>query len=320
MTEIKIVPAFAQLVPGQSQRVGITLIVDKPIKVRGLHATFWGAEETKATYTSYNAATKTTQTHTAVEHSEIVKSEFILSGDERKGFFGNIADGLATMVGAGDHEVLEPGEYSFEVDVQVPEGAPAGFKAKNCRVFYQLEVRVDIPMWPDAKKVYEFELPEINPSVIQPVGPKKTRYPEDQDRGLFDSLFAPDIRVEAAVAEGVIADGDMVQGIFSVETQKPLNYKSIQVRLIAIEKTQAQGHSATHIHAGDPIEIAQEGVVEGEYTREFSLAFANPGAVSSAGKSYSVECFLQIELDVPWAKDPKIRVPVVYTTVRSEST
>ena len=31
------------------------VVIDKPLKVRGLHATFHGAEETKATYTTYNA-------------------------------------------------------------------------------------------------------------------------------------------------------------------------------------------------------------------------------------------------------------------------
>ena len=111
MAVLRIQPATDELIPGEVARIPLVADLDEALKVRGVHATFHGAEETKATYTTYNAATKSTQTHTAVEHTDIARSEYLLSGEERKGFFGNVADGFATFLGSGEHEVLEPGEY-----------------------------------------------------------------------------------------------------------------------------------------------------------------------------------------------------------------
>ena len=137
--KIQIQPASSELVPGRTTRIPIVVVVENPLKVRGLHATFHGAEETKATYTTYNAATKTTQTQTAVECVDIIKTDYVLSGREQKGFFGNIADGLATIVGSGDHDVLEPGEYPFEVDVQLPSDTRPSF-AGRCTHFFDRDV------------------------------------------------------------------------------------------------------------------------------------------------------------------------------------
>ncbi|MBW3596881.1 MAG: hypothetical protein KY475_06345, partial [Planctomycetes bacterium] len=125
--EIHIQPKSGVLVRGKSMRVPISLNVSEPLKVRGVHAEFRGAEETKAHYTTYNAATKTTQVHTAVQHVDHVRREFHLSGRPRRGAFGNIADALATMLGRGEHEVLQPGRHPFEVEVDVPAEAPGSF-------------------------------------------------------------------------------------------------------------------------------------------------------------------------------------------------
>jgi hypothetical protein len=310
VAEIRIQPTSDELVPGQTSRIPIVVVLDKALKVRGLHATFHGAEETKATYTTYNAATKSTQTNTAVEHVDIVKTDYVLSGGERKGFFGNIADGLATIFGSGDHEVLEPGEYPFEVEVQVPPDARASFEGKKCRVFYELSVLIDIPMWRDVKALQSFQVKLASDERRAPHGSIRTRYPEDQDRGLFDALMSPEIRVEAALAEGLLRDGDTIEGILVVDTPKPLRYRAISVRLIAVENTSAQGHTDSYTHKGEPLRIATEGVIEGNYSQEFNLPVSSPGAMTARGRLFSIDCFLQIELDVPWAKDPSIRVPV----------
>lgn len=299
-----------ELSPGETARIPIFLVLDRAIRVRGIHATFHGAEETKATYTSYNAATKTTETHTAVEHVDIVTSGYLLSGRERKGFIGNIADGFSTLLGGGAHDVLEPGEYPFEVDIQIPPDGRASFHGKNCRVFYELSVLVDIPMGWDLKAVKSFNVTGA-PGVMLP-SPEavRIRFPEDQQRGLLDSWFSPDVRVEAALTRNVFCDGDTVEGIFVVETPKPLQYRAINVRVISVETTTAQGYSGEHTHFGEPVRIAADGVIEDTYSQQFSLPVSCPGPPTTRGSLFSVGCFVQIELDVSWAKDPKIRIPI----------
>ncbi len=310
MAEIRFQPSAEQLAPGQTHKVPIVIAIDRPLKMRGLHATFRGVEETRATYAMYNAATKSTQIQTAVEHHDIVRRDYTLSGKERKGTFGNIADALATLCGGGDHEVLEPGEYAFEVEVQIPDDAPASFEGSKCRVFYELSVCIDIPAWRDVKAVHSFPLKRPSDDRPGRRGAVRTRYPEDRDRGLLDAWVSPDIRAEAALAEGVLSRGDTAHGIVVIEAPKPLRYRAITARLIAVENTTAHGHTDGHTHRGDPIQIATDGTIAPNTTQEFQLPVASPGAITARGQLFSIDCFLLIELDVPWAKDPAIRVPI----------
>lgn len=309
MSEIRIQPPSDELIPGEAVQIPIVLVLDEPTRARGLHATFHGAEETKATYTTYNAANNTTQTHTAVEHIDIVKAEFLLTGNERKGFFGNLADAVATMFGGGEHELLDPGEYPFEVTVEVPPGARASFAGEKCRVFYELSVLLDIPLGRDLKATCAFQVAGADKH-DGPTGPVRTCYPDDAERGFFDSLLGPDVRIEAALRERCPRAGDRIEGIFVVESVKPLDYRRIDVRLITVESTTAHSHDDSHVHQGEPQTIATAGVIEGRDSREFTLPVAPPGPGPTHGERFSIESFVQIELDVPWAKDPKIRIPV----------
>lgn len=310
MPEIRISPPSDELTPGNPTRIPIVVVIDQPLKVRGVHAKFHGAEETKATYSTYNAATKTTTTHTAVEHVDIVKSEYVLSGREQKGAFGNVTDAFATLFGGGDHDVLQPGEYPFEIEVRLPDDARDSFEGKKCRVFYELLVWIDIPVWPDTKAEHSFSVRSAASPGDLRHGPVRTRYPDDQQQGFFDSLFGPDITVEAAVADGAVREGDTIEGLFVIESSKPLSYRSISVRLVASETTKAKKHSDGYRHLGESLEIAKDGEINGKYTAEIYLPVVNPGGKTAIGSNFSIDCFMQIELDVPWAKNPKIRVPV----------
>jgi len=310
VTEIEIQTSTDQLVPGETTRVPILLKLGKTTRVRGIHAVFQGAEETTATYSSYNAATKSTQTHTAVQHVEIVKAEFILSGREKSGFFGNVADGLATIFGGGEHDMLEPGEYPFEVELAVPHDARSSFEGKKCRVFYNLSVQVDIPLARDLKANHVFDVQAAAHPENVAVGAVRVRYPEDQELGLFDSIIGPGLRAEAALAEGLLREGDTAEGILVAEPPKPLQCDAIHVRLIAVEKSTAHGHTNSYTHQGNLVQIAGNGTIEGKHTQEFRLLVTNPGAITSSGDFFTIDCFLQIEFDVPWAKDPKIRIPI----------
>ena len=63
--------------------IPITVVLDRPLKVRGIHAKFHGAEETKATYTTTSSDGKgrtTTQTHTAVQHVDVTTQAVLIKG------------------------------------------------------------------------------------------------------------------------------------------------------------------------------------------------------------------------------------------------
>ena len=60
------------------------------------------------------------------KNTSIIDSEFLLFGEQRKGFLGRLTDSASTFVGGGDHQLMEPGEYVYTIDFQVPDSATLG--------------------------------------------------------------------------------------------------------------------------------------------------------------------------------------------------
>ncbi|NQU22849.1 MAG: hypothetical protein HQ567_16345 [Candidatus Nealsonbacteria bacterium] len=310
--EIRIQPPSEQIVRGTPMTVRVTVVLDEPLKVRGMHAKFHGAEETRAVYTTSSTDSKgrvTTQTHTAVEHVDVTTQAHLMSGNERLGFFGNLSDAVATIFGGGKHETMQPGEYPFDVEVSIPDDAPPTHVGEKTRVFYELSFQVDVPLATDLKATQSFDL-AVLPAFAAETNPVRTRYPDDEGRGLMDSLLGPDVRIELALAADRFRPGELIEGIFRVETDKPLNCRSIRVRLVGVETSQAHGHGDSYAHLGKPVEVATPGVFDGSYKQEFSLPAEAEGPLTAKGKLFSIDWFVQVELDVPWAKDPKIRAPI----------
>ncbi|MFT7620801.1 MAG: hypothetical protein ACI97A_004459 [Planctomycetota bacterium] len=297
------------LTRGEQTKINVTLDVKKPLKARGIHAVFVGGTETKATYSTYNAATKSSQVQTTVQLAEVVRQEFLLSGHEKLGFFGNVADGLGTLFGGGKHDNLEPGQYDFEVNLDLPADAPGTFVGKKSRVYYELAVHVDIAMGLDVIQTSGFDLPIVQAEFES--NPIMTRYPEDMKKGLLDSLFAPNLKIEAALLQDHFLRGSQVQGVFQIDSDKPLNCRSISARLLGIETTEANQHHDTVHHIGPLHPISESGVVDGSFRQDFSFPAEVDSPASTTGDLHAIHWFVQIEIDVPWAKDPKIRVPIV---------
>lgn len=309
--EIRIQPPAEQIVRGNPMTVPITVVLDRPLKVRGMHAKFQGAEETKAVYTTTSTDSKgraTVQTHTAVQQVDITTQAHLISGNERLGFFGNLSDAVATIFGGGQHETLQPGEYPFEIEFSIPEDAPPTHVGKKTRVFYELSVHVDVPLAYDLKAVQSFQLMPLPTSYE--TDPVRIRYPDDAGRGFFDALFTPNVEIEMALAADKFRLGELVEGIFCVDTKKPLNCHAIRVRLVGIEKSQAHGHTDGYVHQGEAVELGKPDVIYESYKQQFRLTAETTAPLSARGKLFSIEWFVQVELDVPWAKDPKIRAPI----------
>jgi hypothetical protein len=311
--EIRIQPPAQQIIRGKPMTVSVVVVFDGPLKVRGIHAKFRGAEETTAVYTTTSTDSKgrtTTHTHTAVQHVDITTQAHLMSGNERLGFLGNLSDAVATIFGGGQHETMQPGDYPFDMEVSIPPDAPPTHVGKKTRVFYELSVQVDVPLAFDLKATQSFDVVPLSTLAVETT-PVRTRYPDDAGRGLFDSLFGPDVRIEMALAADKFRLGESIEGIFRVETDTPLNCRGIRARLVGIENSQAHGHADRYTHQCDAVEVATPGVSSGSYKQDFSLFAETEGPLTTKGKLFSIEWFVQIELDVPWAKDPKIRAPVV---------
>ncbi|MCZ6834467.1 MAG: arrestin family protein [Planctomycetota bacterium] len=301
-----------ELVRGEPMRVPIVLQLDTPRRVRCISACFHGAQETKATYTTTTVGAKgqvTTQTHTAVETIDIVKQDWILAGHEPRGCIGNMFDAAATLLGGGRHQRMTPGEYQYEVEVVIPPDAMLTHQGKNTRVFYELSVRVDIALGRDMKASQSFIVLPLPREKVD-VQPVKVCYPDDEGRGFWSSLLMPDVRMELSLQRDLARQGDTIEGSFRVETQKSLEVKGVKVRLIGHEHSEAQSHKDTHYFKGEPVAIHAPRLIAPSWSTDFSLPSEVEGPPTSKGTKFSIDWFVEITLDVPWAKDPKIRVPI----------
>jgi len=310
--ELVITPPGDTLVRGEAMRVPVVLRLATPRRVRCIFACFRGAEETKATYTTTHVNAKghaTTQIHTAVERVDIVQREWLLAGRERRGCFGNLADALATLFGGGRHQRMTPGDYQYEVELTVPPDAPRTHKGDRSRVFYELTARVDIALGRDLRVRQAFS---VMPLPRENVGARPVRvcYPDDAGRGLWSSLFEPDLRMELALDRDRVRRGETIRGSFHVETPKPLEVRLVQARLVGREQSEAHGHQDTHRYESEPVPIHAPRLIAGSWSTEFSLPAEVVGPPTVKGKLFSIDWSVEVALDVPWAKDPTIRAPI----------
>ena len=81
--KISVIGAENTLTPGKTFETTVHIELDKPTRVRGIKARFFGAERTEADYTTTSTNSKgrmQTHHHTAVEYVPIVEKHFVLHG------------------------------------------------------------------------------------------------------------------------------------------------------------------------------------------------------------------------------------------------
>ena len=298
---------------GQTTPLQIKVIINKPVRVRGIRANFHGAEKADAQYTVTVRDSKgrsRTETRTATSYRDYVKEDYHLAGDEKLGCFAGLMDSILSVFGGGSGERMEPGEYLFDVGVTIPNDAPGSFKATNSSVFYKLTANIDVPLRVDPSLSHNFTVERsLEHLDTQPV---HVRYPDEKGRGFFDKTFGKNVALQLALERNVLRAGEPVNGLLTIETEGPVTVNRFKYRLIAEERTQAQGHtdSAAHSHVLDTVDAP--GIISVEHLERFSFTPPPDGPFTSKGSHHSIEWFLEVQLDVPWAKDPTIRVPITY--------
>ena len=311
--EIEIALADQVLKRGQSNRINISIKFSKPTKVRGIRAEFKGFEKTSAEYTTTNIDSKgnsKTVTHTATEYVEIAKQEFLLMGGPRKGFFGRIGDSMKTAVGGGDHEEVGPVEQTFEVDVLIPEDAPASFKGKKCEVVYSISVSVDIPIKVDWHEKLSMELPAEPVNFAETI-PVHVVFPDDTGRSFWNKTFGKDVRINLAVDRDTLTIGEQALAMLTVETPEPLKVKKIDVAVVGTESTSAQSYKDSYQHRISICEVDTPGLITNETAQEFEIVIPDSEApLSQQGTNFNVAWAVELRLHIPWASDPIVSAPI----------
>jgi len=299
------------LVPGETVRVPIVIDLDQPTKIRNITAQFHAAERAEADYTvtttDSDGDTKT-ETRTAVDYHDIVKQDYILEGDAPLGCLAGMADSFAALVGAGRGLKLDAGQHEYSVQFTIPENAPPSLDGKKCRIFYDLSLRIDRPLARDPRKTHRFE---VAPTIEQLQGePVVAYYPDENGRGFWDRTFGKDAQLTLALQNDVCTPGDKILALFQAETDSPIKIKSATARLLCIESTRADGHTDSYSYQTEPVTIAAAQEIHGGFSTELVIDAESIGPPTTTAHNFDVKWFLEVNLDVPWAKDPSIRAPI----------
>jgi hypothetical protein len=299
------------LVPGETVRVPIVIELDQPTKIRNITAQFHAAERAEADYTVTSTDSKgasRTETRTAVDHHDIVKQDYLLEGDPPLGCMAGMADAFAAMFGAGRGKTLDTGQHKYIVEFRIPDDAPASLDGRKCRIFYELSVRIDRPLARDPRKTHKFE---VASTVERLQGePVVAYYPDENGRGFWDRTFGRNARLTLALQNDVCTPGDKMIALFQAETDSPIKIKSATARLLCIESSRADGHTDSHTHQTEPVTIAAAQEILGGFSTELVIDAESIGPPSAKAHNFDVKWYIEVTLDVPWAKDPIIRAPV----------
>ena len=304
-----------ELVAGGHATLRFRTTAREPVKVRGAHASFVGYEETKAVYTtttiSGSPPKSTIAVHTALERTVLIEKCKTFMGRARAGFFRNLADGALTLLGGGAHNELSKGSHDVLLEVDLPVDLAETFCAEKVRVVYEAQIHFDIPAGRDFRHTVTFAVPPASLGGDVDSKPLTIRYPENSGRGFFDTVFGPDVSLRVELPSSVVQRGGSLGGELEILfPDKPAKVEAVVCQLIRRESSTAQGHKDRHKKM-----IVAERLPQRPGTAHlvvpFELRLPDAMIPTCHGAKFAIVHELAISLDVPWAKDPTIRIPVV---------
>ena len=181
-------------------------------------------------------------------------------------------------------------------------------EGENCSVLYRLSVSIDRSLARDPKEKANFEVVPL-PQQLDPQ-PVVARYPDEENVGFWARTFGKKANLTLVLDKDAFVPGDTIECMLGVETESVMNIRQATARLLCVERTRAHGHSDTAYHHAEPVVIAERQEIEDALSARFMLEVESVGPPTTSGHVFDVDWYVEVTLDVPWAKDPTIRAPI----------
>ena len=201
----------------------------------------------------------------------------------------------------GSPEELAAGQHDYNVAFDLERGLPATYRGRALRVEWQVRVHVDIPWWPDSRAKYDVHVHGAPPLASA-----------EQGRVFASSSDGPRGRepyAEVALGSERIESGGTLRGTVALCNTSTNNYRSVGISLIAAESLPGLlSPSITHNTVGRwtlDVTGAKENT-----PIQFSIKLPQGLAPSFQTRKLALKWFVEVRLDVPWARDSKLWIPV----------
>jgi len=197
---------------------------------------------------------------------------------------------------------LRPGTQEHEMAFDIPVDAPPTYRSSLAAVEYLLDVRVDIPWWPDAHEVYDVVVcPPPRPDAAGHARIVTNVSGEQRGEG---------VALELSLTSDVVAPGGTIRGALSVSGLRGKSLRRVEVACAAVE-------TARVYSAAGPTQMDRRAWVICEGTpREgeaIDFALQAPPDLPPAFVSpfIQVEHALEATAVVAWGSDVSLRVPLL---------
>ncbi|MEZ4392581.1 MAG: hypothetical protein R3A48_15950 [Polyangiales bacterium] len=196
---------------------------------------------------------------------------------------------------------LRPGVIEQEFRFDLPADAPPSYRSSLSLIEYKLDVRVDIPWWPDAHEVYAVEVAPPSQAGLRG-HPRAVTNVQGERRG-------EGIAMELSLAEDVTEPGGTVRGALALTGLTGKTLRRLELACVAVES--ARVYSAAGPTAVDRrVWTLREGTpAEGE-AMAFSLSVPPELASAFASPFIEVTHHLEATAVVAWGRDVSVHVPL----------
>ncbi len=297
-------------VGGETIEGELELKVDTAIPVRGLRILFHGFERSYWTSGSGKVRTSVSGRNRAI-HSEtrdLFKQEVTLFGDPPLETAALISDSFTGLFSSGHYHTLEPGSYRYPFSCKLPEHLPGDYEddAERSRIAYLIKGYVDIPLKVDIEQTLPLTMHETyDQSAAQAVaaaGDKEFAFRGD----------AP-VKMSASLDQNLHMPGDTVNCKLAVKNKSKKKIKGIIVSLRKTESLRAKDATSTKSVEIHTTRYDKTTVAAGK-TADIELDFTIPKNLYPSilsSELVKVEYEIDFRLDIPWAVDLHVAVPVV---------
>lgn len=294
-----------RLFAGEEVRGRVILELQEPVHTRGVRLQARGIESTRITRSSGRGTSVYTEERTLLKH------EFVLFGRPSPATFPErLRDRWGALLrGRAQYPQLLPSRYEYEFTFPLPKRALPSYEGKHAKVRYTLQAYVDVPLGRDI--CCEQELRVLGPRAKMSEGRAvQVEYP-GSEAGLLGKVgqaLRPEVRLRVILDRDVFALGETLIGSFEVLNSSGAQIRGLDLRLLAQEEARAKHQK----------EISRWEVTQGRlnvssasyHSGRFSLELPKELTPTVRGEYFRLDYKLQVSLDIAWALDIAVEVPL----------
>jgi hypothetical protein len=287
---------------GETVRGTVELLLAKPLKTRGVRIYLTGSEETWIRVSRGIGENETTTTYRSSR--TIVNQGLTLFGGNPVGPLQALGETLESVARSLPYPLLPAGRHRYPFQLTLPEDALPTWSGEHAKVAYSIQAEVDVPVGRDLR--FDGILYVIAPDTWSIIPARRS---ERHLPGGLLGAFQADVSMEFEFRGCPLRWKERLEGKLRIRNRSQKKIRAATISLLSVESAEANGHTrdtTTTVLSGF-FKTPDPSAPEHEIRFGFVL---DPVLTPFQGASSRVVYWLEAELDVKFASDPVIRLPL----------